>query len=137
MKISSPRIVQAKGFEVPFIRLIGVIASCNVSSFEANAHLIDINILITFEVALIEIGKMIQEWSHTPKRIIFLKALKLFVSEFMCFDHMDEGFDLFETIPSKALFDEVVGVSRVLRPVGPHRKLPFDAHMKDDGKITI
>ena len=137
MKISGPGIVKAKCFEVPFVGLIWVIASCNVSSFEANAHLIDVYILIAFEVALIVIGEMIQKRCHTPKRIIFLKGFELIVSEIMCFDHVNERFDLFKPIPSKALFDEIVRITTVLGPIGPHRRLPFDAHMKDDGEIAI
>ena len=79
-------------------------------------------------------------WSNSGsyvKKGILLKDYLLLVAEFMGFDHLDERFDLFETIMSEALFDEVVGVARVLRPVGPHRRFPIDAHMENNAKITI
>ena len=34
-------------------------------------------------------------------------------------------------------FDEVVGVAMVFRPVGPHSRLSFDAHVKNNTEITI
>ena len=83
VQVSSPRIIQTKGFEMPFVWFIGVVASRIVSPFEANAHLIDVNILIAFEVALIQVGEMIQKGCHSPKRIGFLKDLDLFVSVIM------------------------------------------------------
>ena len=50
---------------------------------ESYAHLIDVNILIAFKVALIEVGQMVQEGSHSPKWISFLKDLELIVSVIM------------------------------------------------------
>ena len=60
MEVSSLGVVEAESFEVPFIRLIRILASRNVSAFEPDTHLIDINILVTFEVPLIHIGEMVQ-----------------------------------------------------------------------------
>ena len=47
MEVSSPRVVEAESFEVPFIRLIRIVASRNVSAFKPDTHLFDINILVT------------------------------------------------------------------------------------------
>ncbi len=51
VEVSSLGIVEAESFEVPFIGFIWIVASCNVSAFEP--HLINIYILVTFEVTLI------------------------------------------------------------------------------------
>lgn len=53
VEVSSLGIVEAESFEVPFIGFIWIVASCNVSAFEPDTHLINIYILVTFEVPLI------------------------------------------------------------------------------------
>ena len=53
VEVSSLGIVEAESFEVLFIWLIWIVASSNVSAFESDTHLININILVTFEVPLI------------------------------------------------------------------------------------
>ena len=53
VEVSSLGIVEAESFEVPFIWLIWIVASSNVSAFESDTQLININILVTFEVPLI------------------------------------------------------------------------------------
>ena len=53
VEVSSLGIVEAESFEVPFIGFIWIVASRNVSAFEPDTHLINIYILVTFEVPLI------------------------------------------------------------------------------------
>jgi hypothetical protein len=43
---------------MPFVRLVWVVASCNVLSLEAYAHFVDVNMLTAMEVTLIKIAEM-------------------------------------------------------------------------------
>ena len=92
--------IQTKGLEMPFLRFIQVVTSCNMSTFESDAHLIDVQILTTDVVALEYITQMFEERVNTPEGIIFL-----------------HGFHLFKTVTSKAFLDKSVGVSGVITPI--------------------
>ncbi len=45
MQVSRAGIVQTERLEMPLLRLVWIIATCNMSTLEANAHFIDVYIL--------------------------------------------------------------------------------------------
>ena len=81
MQVSCRGIIQTKGLEVPFLRFIRVVTSCNVSTFESDAHLVDVQILTTDVVALEYITQMFEERVNTPEGIIFLHGFHLFIGK--------------------------------------------------------
>jgi hypothetical protein len=71
MQISRSRIIEAEGLKVPFVRFVWVITASYVPPFEPDAHLVNVNILMTNEVLPILKRKMLKEGGHSPERIIF------------------------------------------------------------------
>ena len=137
MQVSRAGIVQTERLEMPFLWLVWIIAPCNTSALEANAHFIDVDILRASELFLILSTEMIKERCDSPERIFFLHIILFFLAEQLRLDDVKRKFDIFKTLTSKALFDKGIGVARVLTPIRTHSWLSFQSHVQNNAKETI
>ena len=117
MEVSSLGIVQAERLKTPFFRLVGVLASSYMATFEANAHLININVLIRNEVPTKTKTEMLCERSHTPERILYLLCFLLLDGKFEWINDMKSRFQDLKTISRETLFYKGIRVAGVLTPV--------------------
>ena len=122
---------------MPFFRLFWVVAACYMSALESHAHLVNVDILVASIVSFIIDGKMFKEGGHTPKWIIFLKFFELLLVQSVRFNDMESSFECIETITGETFFNEGVGVSEILTPIRPQRRLFLDAHVQNYRKVPI
>ena len=77
MQISCAGVVETIGFKMPFLGVFRNIASCNMTPFEPNTHLVNVNVLMTKKEPNESEGDMIKEWGHSPKWISLLRCFLL------------------------------------------------------------
>ena len=134
MQVSSAGVIETKGFEMPFLRFFGIIASCYMPPFEPDTHLINVNILMTDKEPHESEADVIKEGGYSPKYISLLSFFLLFNTHGVGICDVECRLEHFESITCKTFLYERIGVARVLGPIAAHSWLSFDPHMQKDTK---
>ena len=108
-----------------------------MAPFEADTHLINVNILMTDKEPHESEADVIKEGGYSPKYISLLSFLLLFNTHGVGICDVECRLEHFESITCKTFLDERIRVSWVLAPIATHSGLSFNVHMQKDTKQTI
>ena len=105
-----------------------------MTPFETNAHLVDVDILITNIEAHVHLGQMIEEGTNSPKTVFLLFCFELCGEKITTIDHMETLLQHFKPISRKTFFYERISEPRIITPIAPHGWLTLHPHVQKNTK---